>query len=75
MNKDTLSTLAGGALGFNMLTTINYSVLPQPWGEVAKVVVGFGLVLAGYLMYREPKKVVPEQSTVAILDSPVQKVS
>lgn len=71
MNKDTLSTFAGGALGFNMLTTINYSVLPQPWGELAKVVVGFGLILAGYLMYREKPKA--DQSTVAILDNPVQK--
>lgn len=75
MNKDTVTTVAGSGLGVSMLTTINYAVFPQPWGEVAKAGVAFALILAGYLMYRTPKKVVSDQSTVAILDGPVQKVS
>lgn len=71
MNPDNSTTVAGGALGLHYLSTVNFAALPS-WAEFAKLGVAFVLIGVGYFMYRQPKSVSPDQSTVAILDSPVK---
>lgn len=59
MNKDLGSTLAGGGAGLALLTTVNWAAVPAPYGEGLKILVAFGLIVAGFVMYREPPPTPP----------------
>ena len=54
MDKDTLSTTAGGALGVHLLTTVNWNLVP--FGEIAKIVLALVIIFGTYFMYRQGAK-------------------
>ncbi|MGO9894436.1 MAG: hypothetical protein ACLPX8_09530 [Bryobacteraceae bacterium] len=49
MNRDTASTLAGGAAGFVLLQTVRWEAIAH--GEPLKVVVALTLIGAGIWLY------------------------
>jgi hypothetical protein len=57
MNKDTASTIAGGAAGLLLLQSVRWELVGVQIGESCKVGVALLLALVGYLVYRpeEPK--------------------
>jgi len=57
MDKDQLSTLAGGSAGLWLLSTVKWEAVP--YGETYKVGVALVLIVAGYLFYSgdKPKNV------------------
>ena len=50
MNKEHVSTLAGGGAGLWLLSTVDWTTVP--FGESVKIVVALLLMLMGYLFYR-----------------------
>ena len=51
MDKDNVSTIAGGGAGMALLLTVRWDAVPH--GELVKVGVAVALVALGYLMYRK----------------------
>lgn len=50
MNREAVSTLAGGGAGMAMLASVRWEAVPH--GECVKVGVAIVLIAFGYLMYR-----------------------
>jgi len=54
MNRDTATTAAGGLMGFQILTSVDYaSISHGDWGQLVKILVGFMAIGVGYFLYRD----------------------
>ena len=51
MDKDTTSTLAGGAAGLLMLQQVQWDKIPAGYGELVKVLVALSLIGFGAILY------------------------
>ena len=55
MNRDQVSTLAGGSAGLLLLNSVRWEQVP--YGELVKIVTAFALIVAGYMLYHNQTNV------------------